>query len=53
MEVETSSCVDAIDQHAMTSLLNFDRGVLLNAYVPEEIVSLLPVQQFRVRSIVG
>jgi len=33
MEVETSSCVDAIDQHAMTSLLDLDRGVLLTAYV--------------------
>ena len=32
MEVETSSCVDAIDQHAMTSLLDLDRGVLLTAY---------------------
>lgn len=32
MEVETSSCVDAIGQHAMASLLNLHRGVLLSAY---------------------
>lgn len=33
MEVETSSCVDAIDQHAMASLLVLHRGVLLTAYL--------------------
>jgi hypothetical protein len=32
MEVVTSSCVDVIGQHAMTSLLDLDRGVLLTAY---------------------